>query len=182
MSMSLVERAKLFGINAHKGLFRKNAAREPYSTHIAEVAALVEQSGGSSEEIAAAWLHDVVEDTPFTLKQIFAEFGNTVAEIVDGLTDPAEFTGIATLERKTLQAQRVAKKSDSVKRVKIADQISNTQSVAHDPPVEWQAPKCILYTEGARRIVEQCKGVSSFLEEKFAVAHAASVKRWGEFF
>ena len=181
MNISLIYEAKRFALKAHEGLFRKNAAKEPYSTHITEVAMLVETSGGTDLEIAAAWLHDVVEDTDITLDQIRAKFGDAVADIVDGLTDPPDFKGRPIFERKTLQAERVVTKSDSVKRVKIADQISNTQSVAFDPPVEWDVEKCVRYVEGARRIVEQCDGVSIFLEDKFYVAYHASVKRWGTF-
>lgn len=63
----------------------------------------------------------------------------------------------------------------------IADKISNIRSVAVDPPIEWTTEKCILYTEGARQIVEHCRGINSFLEEKFAAVYDASVARWGKF-
>ncbi len=178
---SFVDRAKRFALRAHEGLFRENAAREPYSVHIEEVADLVMKAGGNPEEVAAAWLHDVVEDTGITLDQLRTEFGEVVAEIVHGLTDPPEFEGMPTLDRKMLQAKRVATESDSVKLVKIADQTSNTRSVAVDPPVGWNPEKCVLYVEGARRIVAQCQGVSIFLEAEFAKAHQASTQRWGEF-
>src|ERR1700722_4202247 len=104
MTSTLIEKAKEFALQAHEGLFRKNSAHEPYSVHIQEVAALVDESGGSAEEIAAAWLHDVVEDTQYTIADIRQRFGDIVAYIVDGLTDPKDYEGMPTLERKDLQA------------------------------------------------------------------------------
>src|SRR5580700_10404134 len=118
MNTLLVSKAREFSIKAHNGLFRKNKAHDPYSVHLEEVAILVEQSGGSPEEIAAAWLHDAVEDTDVTLEEIRKQFGDAVADIVDGLTDPLEYKGMPTLERKTLQSKRIHTKSDSIKRVK----------------------------------------------------------------
>src|ERR1035437_3050677 len=93
--------------------------------HLQEVADLVWASGGSDTEIAAAWLHDSVEDTGTTLLDIKREFGEEVELIVEGLTDLDEFEDLPLAERKKKQAERVKFESDSVKRVKIADQTSN---------------------------------------------------------
>lgn len=98
----LVEKAEKFGLRAHDGTIRPNRAREPYSVHISQVARLIEQAGGSEEEIAAGWLHDTVEDTNVTIEMIRAKFGDKVAELVAGLTDPEWPAGISTLERKRL--------------------------------------------------------------------------------
>ncbi|MEK9132631.1 MAG: HD domain-containing protein [Patescibacteria group bacterium] len=163
----LVEEAKAFALLAHDGFFRLNKARDPYFIHLEEVARLVEQSGGSNEEIAAAWLHDTVEDTSATIAIIKERFGDMVAVIVDGLTDLPNMTKMPTFERKKLQAKRVRAKSDSVKRVKIADQISNVRSVVIDPPSKWSEQKCKDYVVGAKLIVEECKEASSFLYAEF---------------
>lgn len=173
---NLVDRAKAFALEAHKGQRRFNIAKTPMAVHIGEVASLVQLSGGSEEEIAAAWLHDVVEDTSVTLAEVAANFGASVAAIVDGLTDPPEFGGLHTRERKAAQAQRVSGESDSVKRVKMADQISNVRSVAVDPPVKWNAQKCLDYTEGARQIVFECCEVSETLFGKFGEAYWSALR------
>lgn len=173
-SSQLVNSARDFALEAHKGLIRPNKAQEPYSTHLEEVAGLVEQSGGSEEEVAAAWLHDTVEDTGTTLDTIRERFGDLVATIVDGLTDKPDLTGMPTLERKRLQAERVREKSHSVKRVKIADQTSNLRSVAVDPPVKWDEQKCKDYIAGAKLIVDECKGVSPYLDAEFQAAYEKS--------
>lgn len=172
----LIEQAKAFALNAHKGQTRLNKDKTPLATHLEEVVSLVEWSGGSEVEIAAAWLHDVVEDTKKTIVDIYENFGGEVVSIVHGLTDPPEFNGMHTLERKTAQARRVAGESDSVKRVKLADQISNVRSVAVDPPVHWDAQKCLDYTEGARKIVFECCEVSEMLFAKFSEAYWAAMR------
>lgn len=172
----LVERAKAFALKAHEGQTRFNKDKTPLVTHLEEVVSLVERSGGSEEELAAAWLHDVVEDTKKTIVDIYENFGGDVLSIVHGLTDPREFGHLHTRERKAAQARRVSGESNSVKRVKIADQISNVRSVAVDPPVKWDTQKCLEYAQGAREIVEQCLGISSFLEEEFFKAYDAAIK------
>ena len=176
----LVERAKAFALEAHKGQTRLNKDKTPLATHIEEVVSLVAEFGGSEAEIAAAWLHDVVEDTPVTLEEIAANFGNEVAMIVDGLTDPPGFNRMHTFERKTAQARRVSGESDSVKRVKLADQISNVRSVAVDPPVKWDPKKCIDYANGAELIAWECKDVSGRLFGLFCRAHTAALRAHGK--
>ena len=165
----LIEKAKAFAEKVHAGQTRKNKAKTPAITHMAEVAALVAVAGGSPEEIAAAWLHDTVEDSKpnITIQQIKAEFGEEIANIVDGLTDLPEFKRIPLLRRKMLQAWRVQSEDCSVQLVKIADQISNVRSIVHDPPVKWNREKCIAYAAGAMLIVHQCARASTPLYFKF---------------
>ncbi len=84
----LIARAKALAYERHQGQTRKGLAAEPYITHVAGVAELVIQFGGDEETIAAAWLHDVVEDCPPTsLKDIETMFGARVASIVAETTD-----------------------------------------------------------------------------------------------
>lgn len=171
----LIEAAGAYAVDKHAGQFRLNRARESVGVHFIEVAGLVAQSGGTPEEIAAGLLHDTREDTTATDAEIRSLFGDTVADLVDGLTDPPEFAGMPTLERKTLQAERLFGKSDGVKRVKVADSTSNLRSVATDPPVSWTRSKCADYIEGARRVSEAGSGVSAFLDAEFREAHAAAL-------
>ncbi|MEK7560445.1 MAG: HD domain-containing protein [Patescibacteria group bacterium] len=168
---NLVTEAEAFARTVHADQIRPNRAQEPYVAHLQEVAELVRTSGGSDEEVAAAWLHDSVEDTSVTIEEVIARFGEEVANIVDGMTDPPEFDGLPTLERKTRQAERVRVKIFGVKRVKIADQTSNLRSVAVDPPVKWDRQKCLDYIEGARRIAVGCYGISAYLDLEFQKAY-----------
>ena len=85
---SLVERSKAFAIAAHRAIdHRRKYTGDPYDVHLSAVAELVESVGGTPEMIAAAWLHDTVEDTPTTISDIEREFGPRVAELVRALTD-----------------------------------------------------------------------------------------------
>ena len=61
----LISRAERFARVRHEGQFRKGKAKEPYTNHLVEVAALVERWSGSESAIAAAWLHDTVEDSTY---------------------------------------------------------------------------------------------------------------------
>src|SRR3989344_4843848 len=171
----LVERAKALALEAHKGQNRNNQAETPMMEHVSEVASIIDQSGGSKEEGVAAWLHDVVEDTHSVIQDIFDNFGEEVTSIVFGLTDLPEFRNLHTRERKAAQARRIRCLNDSVKRVKLADQISNVGSVAVDPPVNWSRQQCLYYVEGAWQVAYECRGVSGLLDALFAGAYQAAV-------
>ena len=84
----LIERARTFATAAHRdvGQLRKYSG-QPYEEHLRRVAAIVAGVTTDAEVIAAAWLHDVVEDTPTTIEEIEREFGSGVRELVDSLTD-----------------------------------------------------------------------------------------------
>ena len=79
-----IEKAAYFAINAHQG--QKRASGEDYVNHTFAVAAIVHELGLDSDVVIAALLHDSVEDTPVTLDQLSAEFGQDVANLVDGVT------------------------------------------------------------------------------------------------
>jgi len=176
----LVERARVFATKAHEGQTRLGRDKLPLVTHCEEVVSLVRESGGSDEELAAAWLHDVIEDTPVLFTEIIEKFGHNVAFIVFGLTDPPDFKDLPVLERKTAQAERVRLLSDSVKRVKVADQTSNVRSISTDPPVKWDTQKRIDYIEGARKIVFECWNVNEFLSRKFCEAYWAAIEAYNK--
>ena len=84
----LINRAERFARARHEGQFRKGKAQEPYTIHLEEVAVLVGRWSGSERAIAAAWLHDTVEDCPPTsLAELETLFSKEVADIVAELTD-----------------------------------------------------------------------------------------------
>ena len=171
----LIAQAKAFATKAHEGQVRPNKAQEPYITHPEAVARLIEESGGSEEEIASGWLHDVPEDTPFTLADITTSFGVVVSRIVDGLTDPPEFSGLPRTERKKRQAERVKGESNSVKRCKLADQISNIRGCGIDPPQKWSTADRLNYIKGAGLVAQACRGVSEYLDTEFQKAYDRAI-------
>ena len=83
--VEIIERAFRFAKSAHSGVRRRSG--EPYIIHPIAVAKIVSQEIGlGSTSICAALLHDVVEDTEYTVEDIEAQFGKKIAQIVDGLT------------------------------------------------------------------------------------------------
>jgi len=170
----LIPLARDFALKAHAGLITKTAGglERPQLMHIQEVADLVFASGGTNEEIAAAWLHDTVEDTKTTIKDIENRFGPEIAALVDGLTDKEEITDLPIAERKQRQADRIKGENEHVRRVKIADQTSNVRSLALDPTISMNAEQIKEYIEGAKKIADGCRGISSLLDRLFEEAYA----------
>src|SRR5947209_10341833 len=82
--MEAIQRAYYVANQAHQGLLRRSG--EPYIQHPLEVALLLADMRIDADGIVAALLHDVVEDTDFTLDELRAQFGDAVASIVDGVT------------------------------------------------------------------------------------------------
>ncbi|WGK63547.1 HD domain-containing protein (plasmid) [Halopseudomonas sp. SMJS2] len=128
--MSFAEGAMLFAIGAHgaNNQVRKYTG-EPYWIHLQEVASLVKQHGGSEAAVAAAWLHDVREDTSITSATIELLFGETVARLVDGVTDISKLEDGTRAVRKRLDREHLARQCDVCKTIKLCDVISNTKTI-----------------------------------------------------
>lgn len=123
--LPLIVRASEFAWKAHEGVARKyNSA--PYITHPARVAkATAELPGATEEMVAAAWLHDVVEDTPITIETIRQEFGEKVAELVGWLTNEPKVPGENRAARKKKNADRLSKAPKDAQRIKMLDRMDN---------------------------------------------------------
>jgi len=170
--------ARRFAREIHKDISINTVSGDvrPQFEHLQEVADLIWVSGGSEIEIVSAWLHDMVEDTPVTLEEIEEKFGKEVAEIVDGLTDPVHFKNFKNSERKQMQADRIGGKSESVRRIKLADQIVNIRFLTTDPEPNWSKEGNIDYVIGAKKIVDKCRGISPVLDEMFDREYKKSVE------
>lgn len=123
-----------FAAHAHEGQKRKYTGK-PYLSHCAEVALLVQRHVSTQPVVvAAAWLHDVVEDTSFSLKDIESRFGTEVSALVDELTDKATLDMGNRKTRKDFECRRLSSVSKTAKHIKLADILSNSISiVANDP-------------------------------------------------
>lgn len=129
----LVEQAAAFAVLCHFDQKRKYTG-EPYFVHCEEVAKLVESVGGTKEMIAAAYLHDVVEDCGITLDEITDGFGSMVSEYVFWLSDVSKPSDGNRAARKDIDRQHIAKAPPEAKTIKLADLISNSKSISkHDP-------------------------------------------------
>lgn len=131
--MSLIARARDFAVEAH-GEQKRKYTGEPYVVHTQEVADIVQRAGGDPCMVAAAHLHDVVEDTPTTIEQVREAFGPEVARLVSELTDQIPLSLGNRKARKRAESDRLAGCDARVQTIKLADIISNTASIAeHDP-------------------------------------------------
>ncbi len=133
--MDLVARAREYAINAHKRIdHRRKYSGQPYSVHLAAVARLVASVTDDPVAIAAAWLHDTVEDTPATFFDIEQTFGAEVAKVVEQLTDVSRPGDGNRATRKALDRQHLARAEPRAQTVKLADLIDNARDICrHDP-------------------------------------------------
>ncbi len=130
----LVKRAKTFATSAHQRIgHRRKYSQQPYEVHLKSVASLVKEVGGSEEMIAAAWLHDTVEDTPATHHDIEEAFGAKVARLVYELTDVSKPSDGNRATRKALDRDHLSRASAAAQTIKLADLIDNTRDICkHD--------------------------------------------------
>lgn len=127
---NLISRAAAYAAVAHGKIDqRRKYTNEPYITHPFHVAELVASTGARPEVIAAAWLHDVVEDTPVTIQDIKAEFGSDVADLVAMVTDVSTRADGNRATRKEKDRQHLAKASAEGQTIKLADLIHNTSTI-----------------------------------------------------
>jgi len=133
MQSDLEARAQAFSEQAHAGQRRKYTD-EPYIVHPSAVAELVRSIPHSEEMPAAAWLHDVVEDTETSLDTIAREFGDRVAGLVFQLTDVSRPGDGNRRIRKALDRAHLAMASTEAKTIKLADLIDNSKSIVERDP------------------------------------------------
>ena len=142
--LAVVEKAFEFANNAHRNVRRRSG--EPYMLHpIAVARIVVDNIGLGYKSIAAALLHDVVEDTDYTVEDIRAEFGDKIASLVDGLTkiknvlDTEQKTRGTDISQQSLQAENFKRilltMNDDVRVVliKLADRLHNCRTIEHMP-------------------------------------------------
>ena len=134
--MEIIEKAKIFAVAAHSAIKQvRKYTNEPYWVHPQEVADIVASVPGATENmIAAAHLHDTVEDTGVTIEVIRAEFGIDIAELVNWLTDISKPEDGPRWYRKKMDREHTAQAPAEAMTIKLADLISNSRSIMeHDP-------------------------------------------------
>jgi len=131
----LIRRAYQFSFAAHRNDIR--ASGEPYFNHPYNVALIVAREVPLDDvSVAAALIHDVVEDTEFEMKDIRAEFGDTVAEIVDGVTKITDiFRGHTITQAENYRKMLLSMVHDvRVILIKLADRLHNMRTLEYLPP------------------------------------------------
>ncbi len=132
---NLIIEAKKYAIEVHQRIKHvRKYSNQPYRVHLEAVAELVSTVTDDPETIAAAWLHDTVEDTPATFEDIENVFSSTIADLVEELTDISRPSDGNRASRKAIDRQHLAKASSRAKTVKLSDLIDNCQDICkHDP-------------------------------------------------
>lgn len=130
---SLVQRASIFAYNAHHGQVRKYSGL-PYILHPAQVAESVALVSDNQYLIAAAWLHDTVEDTDATQLDIDLEFGPSVGQLVYEVTNVSRPEDGNRAARKHKDLLHLADASAEGQTLKLADLINNTRSIVAEDP------------------------------------------------
>jgi GTP diphosphokinase / guanosine-3',5'-bis(diphosphate) 3'-diphosphatase len=132
--VDLIRRAGVAAINAHEGQLRRTG--EPYVTHPIAVAGIVADLGLDEVTIAAALLHDAVEDTGVTTQWLASEFGAQVSAVVDGVTklDRLEFDSKEAQQAATIRKMFIAMAQDwRVLLIKLADRLHNMRTISVMP-------------------------------------------------
>ncbi|MBN8588373.1 MAG: bifunctional (p)ppGpp synthetase/guanosine-3',5'-bis(diphosphate) 3'-pyrophosphohydrolase [Rhodothermia bacterium] len=156
MGYVLFIRALSFAAEKHRHQRRKDAAASPYINHPISVAEVLSVEAGLEDEVllAAALLHDTIEDTQTTYDELVMHFGVAVADLVAELTDDKSLSKDA---RKALQVAHAPNRSKRAKCLKMADKICNLRDITDHPPAGWARERQLTYLEWARRVVEGCR-------------------------
>ncbi|MCL6423497.1 bifunctional (p)ppGpp synthetase/guanosine-3',5'-bis(diphosphate) 3'-pyrophosphohydrolase [Brachybacterium sp. JHP9] len=130
--LALLERAYAVAEKAHRGQMRKSG--DPYITHPVSVATILAELGSPVEVLAAALLHDTVEDTDYSLDQLRSDFGDEVAVMVDGVTKLDKVTYGEAAQAETVRKMIVAMSRDiRVLLIKLADRLHNARTWKYVP-------------------------------------------------
>ena len=170
--LGLIVRAASFAANKHRNQRRKDAEASPYINHPLILADILVNEGGVSDArvVAAALLHDTIEDTETSVEELEAEFGAEVASTVAQVTDDKK---LFKEERKRRQVTTASSKSNAAKFVKLADKISNLRDVAASPPADWSVERRREYFDWAAEVVVGLRGTNAALERAFDTAFSA---------
>src|SRR5262249_34688442 len=149
---TLIMEAADFAARRHAGQRRKGVAGEPYVNHLIEVATLLAEATGGSDAtlVAAALLHDTLEDTATEYEELDARFGPQIAALVAAVTDDKS---LPKAERKRRQIENAPGATPQAKLLKIADKTSNVRALIVSPPTNWDVVRIADYIDWAEKVV-----------------------------
>jgi guanosine-3',5'-bis(diphosphate) 3'-pyrophosphohydrolase len=159
-------RAIHFAARKHGDQRRKDEESSPYINHPISVSLLLAEIGGVSdpETLAAAILHDTLEDTVTIPDELEAAFGRRVRRIVEEVTDDKS---LPKAERKRLQIEHARSLSPEAVLIKLGDKIANVLDVTHSPPADWSLERRKEYLDWAEAVIKNCPPTSAALESHF---------------
>ncbi len=163
--------AAAFAALKHRTQRRKDQEDTPYINHPLKAAEyLVLHGVDDPDTLAAALLHDTLEDTDTSPEELDEHFGVTIRRIVEEVSDDM---ALPKDRRKELQLKRAGQLSDNAKLVRIADKIANLDDMLHYPPAGWNSEKKHAYLQWSRAVVDQCRGVNTALDASYDVGFQA---------
>lgn len=166
MNLALILHAADFAATRHRAQRRKDARGSPYINHPLRVAHLLATVGRvhDAEVIAAALLHDTVEDTATSLQEIEHAFGARVRALVAEVSDDRR---LSAAQRKHAQIAGAPALSDEAVLIKLGDKISNICDMIDSPPQGWSLERRRAYLDWAEAVIDACPCVNGELEALF---------------
>ena len=167
LDTAVLDRAIIFAVKAHAGTERRGKGY-PYIVHPLEAVEIVATMTKDQELLAAAALHDTVEDTDVTVDQIRAEFGDRVADLVASESDEMP-AGVLEEDswhsRKQTAIDRLAKASRDAKIVALGDKLSNMRAIARDYAVQGDALWNLFHAKDPKDHEWHYRGLADSLRE-----------------
>lgn len=163
---ALILKAAAFAAHKHRDQRRKDKHASPYINHPIALAEILRRTGDvrSGSVLAAALLHDTLEDTQTTRAELNSAFGPKITKIVEEVTDDKR---LPKQRRKELQVEHAAHISRSAKLVKLADKIANLSDIVINPPAGWSLDRKREYFDWAKRVIDRVRGTNAKLERRF---------------
>lgn len=179
MNEDLVLRAAKTAAILHEGQTRKYGIKLPYIIHPIRVAGMIAIHPDSTREmVAAAYLHDVLEDCDFEPVDLMNAFGSEVFDLVESLTNPSKGSPLSRYERKRMDREHVAQISDKAKLIKLVDRIDNLWDLTQAPDDFLE-----LYLRESRLLLDEAlQGVDDVYEMEYerAMSYLRNILTWRE--
>ena len=171
--IALLLDALTFSATKHRDQRRKDKEASPYINHPIQVVNLLWTVGQVRDPIvlAAALLHDTLEDTATTAAELTALFGPEVLALVQ---EVSEDKTLPKAVRKRLQIEHAPHKSMHAKYIKLADKICNVSDIHHSPPADWPLQRRREYLTWTAKVVEGLRGTHQALEALYDRTLAAA--------
>jgi len=164
--IEIVLAAAAFAARKHRMQRRKDPDASPYINHPLSLAEVLVMEGRIHDHatLAAALLHDTIEDTETSYEELVAAFGSTIARVVMEVSDDKT---LPKAERKRLQIRHAAALSRRAKLVKLADKICNLRDILESPPSGWSLRRRREYFRWAGEVIARLRGTNARLERAF---------------
>lgn len=162
----IIFKALRFSAEKHSEQRRKDAKSSPYINHPIQVAETLWSIGGVRDAnlLAAAILHDTIEDTNTTPAEIQTLFGEDVLSLVIEVTDDKSLPKDV---RKKMQIENASHKSPRAKLLKLADKLCNIYDITHIPPTTWPLKRKQDYLLWSEKVVHGLRGTNKELEARY---------------